>query len=133
MLRDPAGLGQSPKIVLALPGAGPELLYRTPHSVLAIPHHRYQPGFAAGYRIFTATDFTEAESLLARWRVDLVVICPGAGEGASKEQALYVTEVTATTLYQALRDGAPPAFLEPVVLPAAVARGFKVFRYRPGP
>jgi len=125
-LDDPSGLGRGPKVVLALIDFGPELLYRTPHAVLSIPNHRPQPGFAAGYRIMTATDFAVSRRLLAENRVDLVAICSG-----SAEPWFYDDGQSGDTLYRALSDGAPPAFLRPVPLPDDVG-GFRLFAVRSG-
>ena len=126
VLNDPAGLGARPRTVLALIDFGPELLYRTPHSVLAIPNHRLQPGFAAGYRAMTASDFAEAERRLRAARVDLVLICPN-----SAERWFYDTDDSARTLNEALRADDPPAFLRRLALPAPLSEQFKLFALRP--
>jgi hypothetical protein len=124
VLNDPSGLGHQPKNVLALIDFGPEILYRTQHSVLSIPNHRPQPGFAASYRIMAATDFAVSRQLLAENRVGLVVICAG-----SAESWFYNEGQSGRTLYQALSEGAPPAFLTPVPLPDDVG-GFRLFAVR---
>ncbi|MFQ6018438.1 MAG: hypothetical protein ACE5KF_09595 [Kiloniellaceae bacterium] len=124
-LSDPTGLGAAPKRLLAFVDFGPELLYRTPHSVLSIPNHRFQPGFTASYRIMTATDFSRSQALLRAFKVDLVVICPG-----SVEASLYDTGSGELTLYQALSTGGHPGFLEPVALPEALSPSFKMFAFR---
>ncbi|MFQ6017018.1 MAG: hypothetical protein ACE5KF_02385 [Kiloniellaceae bacterium] len=125
VLSDPAGLGAAPKRMLAFIDFGPELLYRTPHAVLSIPHHRFQPGFSASHRIMTARDFSEAENLLLDHAIDLIVICPG-----SFEAKVYETPDGGRTFYQALSAGETPASLEPVDLPAGLASTFRVFAVR---
>ena len=125
VLNDPTGLGDSPKLILALIDFGPELLYRTGHAVLSIPNHRPQPGFTASYHIMAAEDFDVAQELLTERQVDLVAICLG-----SNESWFYESDTGGRTLYQALSDGAPPAFLAPVPLPDEVG-GFRVFKVRP--
>jgi hypothetical protein len=112
--------------VLALIDFGPELLYRTPHSVLAIPNHRLQRGFATGYRVMSASNFAEAERGLRAAGVDLVLICPD-----SAESWFYETDESAQTLNEALRDDDPPAFLRPLALPAPLSEQFKLFAVRP--
>jgi hypothetical protein len=124
ILNDPSGLGREPTTILALIDFGPEILYRTKHSVLSIPNHRPQPGFAASYRIMAATDYAEARQLLADNRVGLVAICVG-----SAESWFYDDGQSGRTLYQALSDGTPPAFLEPVTLSDDVG-GFRLFAVR---
>ena len=103
----------APQTLLAYADYGAELLYRTPHSVLSIPNHRPQPGFAATWRILTATDEGAARAELTQFGVDRILLCPSA-----TERALFaVPEAGAPTLYQRLADGtAPPGC-------AAAARG----------
>ncbi len=125
VLNDPAGLGASPKSILALIDFGPELLYRTAHSVLAIPNHRLQPGFTTGYRIMTESDFGAAERGLRSAGIDLVVVCP-----SSAESWFYDTGDDARTLSQALQAGDPPGFLSPVALPEPLSGQFKLFALR---
>ncbi|MEE9294785.1 MAG: hypothetical protein V3W34_07475 [Phycisphaerae bacterium] len=122
---DSAQWGESPKRLLAFIDFGPELLYRTPHYVFAIPNHRKQPGFTASYRIMTSTDFPVAEALLRENTVDLIIICPD-----SFEQFMYRTATPDRTLYEALAAGEFPDFLEPVKLPRALSQAFRVFSIR---
>ena len=124
-LDDLAGLGAAPKTILAFIDFGPELLYRTRHSVLAIPNHRRQPGFTAGYRIMTASDFSEAERGLRAAGVDLVLVCP-----SSAESWFYTTETEAETLSQALQAGDPPGYLNRVALPEPLNDQFKLYALR---
>ena len=121
----PAGLGAAPKTILALIDFGPELLYRTRHSVLAIPNHRRQPGFTAGYRIMTASDFVTAERGLRAAGVDLVLVCPN-----SAERWFYNTDSSAQTLSQALQAGDPPGYLSRVALPEPLNGQFKLYQLR---
>ena len=125
LLDDPAGLGAAPRTILALIDFGPELLYRTRHSVLAIPNHRRQPGFTAGYRIMTASDFAAAERGLRAAGVDLVLVCPN-----SAESWFYNTESDAQTLSQALQAGDPPGYLRRVALPEPLDGQFKLYALR---
>ncbi len=127
LLNDPAGLGAAPKTILALIDFGPEILYRTQHSVLSIPNHRYQPGFAAGYRIMTASDFATAERGLRAAGVDLVLVCPN-----SVEDWFYNTESDATTLSEALQAGDPPGYLNQVELPEPLNGQFMLYALRAG-
>jgi hypothetical protein len=121
-LSDPAGQGAAPKRLLAFVDFGPELLYRTPHAVLAIPHHRFQPGFTVSHEIMTADDVSVSRSLLRDYAIDLIVICPG-----SNESPVYQADTEGATFYQALSSGEIPDFLSPVELPPALSRSFKVF------
>jgi hypothetical protein len=117
----------APRTLLAYADYGSELLYRTPHRVLSIPNHRPQPGFAATYRILTATADATAQAELTRFGVDLVLLCPSA-----TERALFaVPGETSPTLYQRLADGDAPPWLRPLPLEgdlATEARLFEVVR-----
>jgi hypothetical protein len=116
-----------PRTVLASTDYGSELLYRTPHRVLSIPNHRPQPGFAATWRILTATDERAARAELARFGVDWILLCPSA-----TERALFAApDARQPTLYQRLADGAAPTWLRSLPLEgdlAAEARLFEVLR-----
>jgi hypothetical protein len=116
----------APQTLLAYADYGSELLYRTPHRVLSIPNHRPQPGFAATWRILTATDESAARAELARFGVDWILLCPSA-----TERALFaVPGAHQPTLYQRLADGTPPPWLRALPLEdlAAEARLFEVLR-----
>jgi hypothetical protein len=117
----------APRTLLAYADYGSELLYRTPHRVLSIPNHRPQPGFAATYRILTATADATAQAELRRFAVDWVLLCPSA-----TERALFaVPGETRPTLYQRLADGNAPSWLRPLPLEgdlATEARLFEVVR-----
>jgi len=126
-LDDPSGLGASPKKILAFIDFGPEILYRTPHAVLSIPNHRYQPGFAVSFRIMSAEDFDVARKLLSEQSVDLVMICP-----KSAERWFYSADDGGRTLYQALSEDAPPSFLVPIPVPDDVG-AIRLFAFRPNP
>jgi hypothetical protein len=117
----------APQTLLAYADYGGELLYRTPHSVLSIPNHRPQPGFAATWRILTATDEGAARAELTRFGVDRILLCP-----STTERALFaVPDAGGPTLYQRLADGQAPSWLRPLPLAgdlAAEARLFEVIR-----
>lgn len=118
----------APRTLLAYADYGAELLYRTPHRVLSIPNHRPQPGFAATYRILTATDERAARAELARFGVDWILLCPSA-----TERALFATPgQRQPTLYQRLVDGAaPPPWLRSLPLAGDLAADARLFEVVP--
>lgn len=124
-LNDPDGLGASPKRVMAFVDFGPELLYRTPHSVFSIPNHRNQPGFATTYEVMTATDLATARKRLEQAQVDLILICP-----FSAESWFYEIQGRGPTFHRMLSDGDVPEFLEAAPLPEGIAELVKLFRVR---
>jgi hypothetical protein len=112
-----------PRTLLAYADYGSELLYRTPHRVLSIPNHRPQPGFAATYRILTATDEPAARAELTRLGVDWILLCPSA-----TERALFAVPGAARpTLYQRLVDGAAPPWLLALPLAGDLATEARLF------
>ena len=112
-----------PRTLLAFADYGSELLYRTPHRVLSIPNHRPQPGFAATWRILTATDEAAARGELARFGVAWILLCPSA-----TERALFALAGGARpTLYQRLVDGNAPPWLRPLPLEDDLAEDARLF------
>jgi len=127
ILADPKGLGAYPDTVLAFPDYGPELLYRTPHSVLSIPNHRPQPGYTLTFRIMSESDPNMALALLRERGIGFVLICIGSAEGG-----VYKPTGKGPSLYQRLAAAAPPAGLQPVAIPENEAGGFRLFKVEPG-
>lgn len=77
---------------------GAYALAETRHRVIAAPYHRNNAGNAALYRFFEGSP-AEAEAIARGWRVDYVVACDPMPAGALADR---------------LRDGAAPAWLEPI-------------------
>jgi len=117
-----------PGTIMALADYGPELLWRTPHRVLSIPNHRPQPGFTATRRALAARDDATAREILARHRVDWILLCPGPIERGFFGHGVADRE---RTLHRRLLDGRGPAWLVPVALPADVADDARLFAFRP--
>lgn len=123
-LADPGGLGRRPLRVMAFVDFGPELLYRTPHSVYSIPNHRYQPGFTATYRIMTARSASAARALVQESRVELIVVCPNW----PVEALFYGGDAgNLEGFYNDLAANTPPGFLQAVPLPDDLQRHFRLY------
>lgn len=123
-LADPQGLGGRPQRLMAFVDFGPELLYRTPHSVYSIPNHRYQPGFTTTYRIMTAPNPAAAQTLIRQSGVDMIVICPNW-----PVEALFYGGARRNPdgFYNDLAAGTPPGFLQAIPLPEDLGRHFRLF------
>jgi len=74
-LNNPYSLGDHPRLIIGSMGQGPELLFRTPHKVLAAPFHMNVTGNVDALRFFSTTNPKEAETIARRRGVDLVVAC----------------------------------------------------------
>ena len=124
VLNDPAGLGSQQKMILAAVHSGPEILYRTPHAVLATPMFR-NPGIMDAYHILAASDDAAARSILAKRRIDLILLCPSSGE-----RLFFDSDQGQDTFYNRLVGGHVPAWAQPVTLPDALAKRFYLFAVR---
>ncbi|HET6521577.1 MAG TPA: hypothetical protein VFG47_17425 [Geminicoccaceae bacterium] len=118
--------GDGPRTIMTLADFGPELLYRTGHSVLSIPNHRPQPGFNATHRALASTDEGTARTLLDRHGVGWVLLCPGP-----PERAFYRAERSSGNLYRRLLEDRGPSWLRPVELPAPLSATFALFAVVP--
>lgn len=127
-LSDPAGLGGSPKRIMALYDFGPGLLYRTPHSVLALPMHRPHAGYGNTYRAMTASDPGEAERIMRAAGVDLVLVCDGAAEAT-----FYWTGNDGDLFWKRLVDRRAPDFLRAVPLPDRLGETLRLYSVMPPP
>ena len=107
-------VGSDSRTIMAFADFGPEILYRARHSVLSIPNHRPQPGFAATHRVLTARDDAEARAILEDHRVDLILLCP-----SEVERSIFTpADGGSGHLYERLVDGTPPDWLGVVILEA---------------
>jgi len=123
LLADPDEMGPDPLQIMAFVDFGPELLYRTPHSVMSIPNHRLQPGYSVTYEALSAPADAGA-ALLASNDVDLVIVC----HSSEIERTFYVEPADQESLYNRLRAGDPPETLRPIDLPDDLAASFRVYR-----
>lgn len=99
----------APQRILASVFLGPELLYRTPHQVVATPFHRNWPGIGDTHAIMTARDDDSARRLIEGRGVTWILLCPGPAE-----RALYGAEAG---FHDRLVAGELPAWLRAVALP----------------
>jgi hypothetical protein len=103
--------------------SGPELLYHTPHSVVATPYHRNTAGIVDTIKFLRATTEAAPRAVIAARRIDLVLICP-----ADPEAGNYRSTNGPPTLLMRLEAEQPPPWLVPVSLPFRLAQDFKLFR-----
>ncbi len=125
-LADPNGLGRRPTTILAATDFGPELLYRTPHRVIATPYHRNSAGILAAWRIMTARSDAEARARLRARGVGLILLCPGGSH-----EAAFARPGRAETLYRRLSQGRTPAWIREVTLSPDLRARFRLFEVLP--
>ncbi len=121
-LDDANGFGDRPRIIVSLLDHGPQLIYRTRHSVVAAPYHRNTDGILDAHGIMTATDDRESRRLMASRGAELVLLCPNG-----PERKLFEPSPAGRTLYSRLLTGDAPAWLRPVRLPVRLSRIFKLY------
>ena len=119
------GFGDRPRLIAAMIDHGPELVYRTKHSVLAGPYHRNRQGILDNFRIITAGDDAESRRLIGRRGVELILLCPVASE-----RKVFRSGTTGSTLYLRLLEGDTPTWLRQVELPASLAEYFRLYEVR---
>lgn len=123
VLNDPSGLGAAPLTIAALIDHGPELLYRTPHSVVGAPYHRNGSGILDSYRVFAAPSEEESRKIVTRRGIGLLLVCP-----TRAERQYFAQETGESNLYARLVEGKPPVWLAEVPVEAEKADGFRLYR-----
>ena len=110
------------KHLLAFTDFGPELLYRTRHSVLSIPSHRPHAGYTDSYNIMAALEDEQALRIIRKRQISLLLICP---EG--HEARIYDREDKKEIFHQRLARGDTPSWLTEITLPPGLAETFKLY------
>ena len=118
-LTRPQGLGERSRIILAHFDYGPELLYRTPHAIIAAPYYSNSGGLLESDRIFRSRDLDLSRRLMGRRGVDLVLVC--------RDEAGPEAAFGADTFLGGLVRGRVPSWLRPVDLPAAQAANIVLY------
>jgi hypothetical protein len=123
-LNRPEGLGRESLKVLFQVSQGPELMYRTRHSVVSTPYPRNAEGQIDAYHILSATDLADARRLVEARGLDLITVC-------IHRPAYFQLSADPDTLDSRLRAGEPPVWLEAVSLSGAAAEQFRIYRVVP--
>jgi hypothetical protein len=116
----------TPKRIATFIFRGPEILYGSRHEVVAGPYHRNAAGMLDLITLFSTTDEDEAEAIIRRRSLDLILIAPEDAEAAD-----YRHEQGPPTSLMRLENGSPPSWVEPVDLPQDLAKCFRLFAVRP--
>ncbi|USG61062.1 hypothetical protein NBZ79_18055 [Sneathiella marina] len=100
---------------------GPELMYRTQHHFLAVPYHRNGDAIFDSYSLLTATEYKVSESLLLKYDIDYILLCPNAAE-----RWYYQEAEDASIFYTRLLSGNLPPELSEVKVP----KPWRLFEYK---
>ena len=119
----PEGLGQQPQRILININLGPEVLFRTKHSVYTIPCHRYHAGFEHSYRIMSARDDDSAKDRIKKCKVNLIVVEKRNPGG------VYMRDLPpgSPIFYRRIYHGQIPPWLAPMQLPAGLRQSYIVY------
>jgi hypothetical protein len=113
---------EAPRTILVNGNIGPELVYRTRHSVVAAPYHRNAGGVLDTHRIMTSADLEGSRQIVLARGVDLVALCPAEDRGF-----FGGTNHDGESLFQRLVADRPPPWLEPVDTPDVRETGYLIF------
>lgn len=94
--------------IMASLNYGPELLYFTPHSVVAGPYHRNRDGILDSFTFFTTKNPNAAEAIARHRRLEYVLLC---------ERDLSDPKLSKDYFGVKLLKGRTPAWLSPIKLP----------------
>ena len=109
VLADPTGLGARTRLIAAPIDNGAELLFVTPHNVLAAPFERNVTGNLDVFDLFTAKREEDARAIAKRRNIELILFCPSA-------TAMWLPDDPQSFLSQ-LKNGELPRWLRQVTLP----------------
>jgi hypothetical protein len=123
-LDDPEKWGDRPRNILAWADFGPELLYRSKHSVYSIPNHRFQRGFTDSYHIMSATTDGEALEIIRQRQVELILVCKPC------EDKIYIREDGRETFFDRISRGEIPAWLLEDAKPDKFCGAFRLYEVR---
>ncbi|MEM1058446.1 MAG: hypothetical protein AAGK14_04290 [Verrucomicrobiota bacterium] len=119
---------KEPATIMAFINIGPELLYRTPLSVVSTPYHRNNAGILDEWTFFTRPpgEYAAARQIARERGVGYVLVRPFHPE----ERAYYAYQPgrEPTALWGALAEGRPPVWLEEVALPVNLRPDFRLYR-----
>lgn len=113
-----------PRWIMALADFGPEIMYRTRHSVFSIPNHRLQTGYTDTYRAMSATRDEAARAIIERREVDLILLCRSPMMDSFYRRGAQVSSPEETIFRERLLRGQVPTWLKPVPLPDRLNDGF---------
>jgi hypothetical protein len=111
--------------ILAEINCGAEILYRTPHEVIATIYHRNWQAIADACAIMATRTDEEAQSRIRSRGIDLILLVPEASDSS-----LFAEPGQTATFYRRLCDGRLAPWCRPVQLPDELS-SFLLFAITP--
>ena len=96
---------------------GPEIMFRTPHSVFSIPNHRRQSGYDDTFHALTAKSDATARAIIERRQVDLIVMCRHGAIAQQFHRGAYSVNAEGPVFSERLLAGEIPSWLKQIALP----------------
>ncbi|MCC7015858.1 MAG: hypothetical protein IT564_01475 [Rhodospirillales bacterium] len=112
------------RVVMTSANIAGELMYRTPHGIVASSYRKGYEGWRDTLRFLSSTDEKRARGLLDRRKVDLIAICPAFGFEMAGDK------LGPGTMYDRMITGRAPAWMREIALPAS-ASAFRLFEVLP--
>ena len=112
--------------ILAEINYGAEILYRTPHEVIATLYHRNWQAIEDACAIMAAQTDEEAQSRIRSRGIDLILLSP-----ETSDSSLFAEPGQTATFYHRLCSGQAPPWCRPVQLPDELS-SFRLFAITPG-
>lgn len=118
--------GDRPRVIMNTLNEGAELLFRTPHAVLAAPFHTNVSGNLDAFQFFRTENVDEARTLATKRGAELVVLCKNVSEMYVPDTDKGVVQIDENgrvrpdghrSFAQKLADGEVPDWLKPVHMP----------------
>lgn len=122
-LNNPALVGKTPATIVTSMNYGPEIVYRTPHSIIAAPYLNLD-GVMDVNAIFRGTDDISIREILHRRQATLLLIFVSA----KASQGTTVASQSSQSLETRLVNGQIPVWMTPIPLIQAASSGFRLFR-----
>ena len=126
LANDPV-LNEGPRRIISLVFYGPEIIYRSRHSVVGSPYQRNTAGILDSIDFFSSTGDEQARGIIDKRGIDTVMLCLKA-----KETVWYkAKEGEPETLFDRLRADSPPDWLKPLELPENL-ENFRLYNVQRG-
>jgi hypothetical protein len=124
-LNDVTFMNGSDQILMTTMNIAPEVLYWSQNRVVAGPYHRNVDGIRDEFNFFTGKDDNEAQAILARRGISLILICP------SELQLSFPDTKDGRMLATRLVQGPVPGWLKERHWPAGTDSDLRLFQVTP--